>query len=422
MLDSSIFDLHISHPGRAGGQCSGCVTVHLSGRKCWPPQCERSFAPSSCPSCMIQIHQYLLWTLFILAGHPIGFSHLHCGFVKSLLHQLQTMGTQMIKDDGWELIADDTCPIFVQPTAKAMPLPRPQHAVQQRFPALRSVHDIPSTGGSNSIRAGPQLTVAGLSGAAPQQVPVFAPVRRHLVHHVSHVASPYARVLREDYHPRSLERFSPDDTACVSPLAPAHPEGTALCPSTANALPCPPLKKEGIPKSSTTRVRTSKAIQLTRSKLTSGNPFLLDKFEQLLGIFGESSDVYKSLASSPYAAEHRKRLLNSYAATTVLRYLQAVQKFVIVAQRLDLDIHNWSEAQLADVLTVMQLSKSCDTDKDVPSGNFTIKALRWWHKVAGVQNLQICFSPLVDSFLKTKLSKDKREAPPLPLWILHLRL
>ena len=63
---------------------------------------------------------------------------------------------------------------------------------------------------------------------------------------------------------------------------------------------------------------------------------------------------------------------------------------------------------------MMQLSKSCDTDKDVTSGNFTIKALRWWHKVAGVQNLQVCFSPLVDSFLKTKLSKDKREAPPLP--------
>ena len=32
--------------------------------------------------------------------------------------------------------------------------------------------------------------------------------------------------------------------------------------------------------------------------------------------------------------------------------------------------------------------------------------------------MQICFSPLVDSFLKTKLTKDRREAPPLPLWVL----
>ena len=81
-------------------------------------------------------------------------------------------------------------------------------------------------------------------------------------------------------------------------------------------------------------------------------------------------------------------------------------------------MHTLSESQLADVLTVMRLSKSCETDRDVCSGNFTIKALRWWHKIAGVSHLMICFSPLVDSFLKTKLSKDRREAPPLPLWLI----
>ena len=39
-------------------------------------------------------------------------------------------------------------------------------------------------------------------------------------------------------------------------------------------------------------------------------------------------------------------------------------------------------------------------------------------KLLASQSFQICFSPLVDSFLKTKLSKDRREAPPLPLWVL----
>ena len=89
-----------------------------------------------------------------------------------------------------------------------------------------------------------------------------------------------------------------------------------------------------------------------------------------------------------------------------------------VATQLSIDIHSMSESQLADALTVMQQSRSCDTDQDVSSGNFTIKALRWWQKIAGVTHFHICFSPLVDSFLKTKLSKDKREAPPLPLWLL----
>ena len=63
---------------------------------------------------------------------------------------------------------------------------------------------------------------------------------------------------------------------------------------------------------------------------------------------------------------------------------------------------------------VMRLSRSCEIDRDTCSGNFTIKALRWWQKIAGVSHLSICFSSLVDSFLKTKLSKDRREAPLLP--------
>ena len=52
------------------------------------------------------------------------------------------------------------------------------------------------------------------------------------------------------------------------------------------------------------------------------------------------------------------------------------------------------------------------------SGNFTLKALRWFRKIAGVACLEIVFSPLADSFLKVRLTTDKREAPPLPLWIL----
>ena len=324
----------------------------------------------------------------------------------------------MTTDDGWDLIADDLFSDFVQPSAKACPLPRPQHVVQPRLQAPFRMNATPMTGMSASSRSGPRLTVAGLSAATPQGVPAFSPVRRDLLHHVSRVESPYVRVPRDEYYPKSLERVSQAESVADDTAPHGCFGGTALCPSTENALPCPQLKKDGIPKVPKPSVRTSTAMQLTRSKMTSENTFILDRFAALLEIFGQSSDVYRALAASPYAADHRKRLLNNYAATTVLRYLQAVQKFITVAQQLGLDIHNWSEAQLADVLTVMQLSKSCDTDKDVTSGNFTIKALRWWHKVAGVQNLQVCFSPLVDSFLKTKLSKDKREAPPLPLWVL----
>ena len=328
------------------------------------------------------------------------------------------METQTTIDDGWDLITDDFFSGFVQPSAKACPLPRPQPVVQPRLQAPFRLNATQLTGTPAPSRSGPCLTVARISAATPKGVPAFAPVRRDLLHHVSRMETPYTRVHRDDYYPKSLVRVS--QTGSTGDSAAPHDilGGTALCPSTLQALPCPPLKKDGIPKVPKPIVRTSTAMQLTRSKVTSENNFIVDRFAALLEVFGQSSDVYRALSASPYAADHRKRLLNNFAATTVLRYLQAVQKFVTVAQQLGLDIHDWSEAQLADVLTVMKLSKSCDTDKDVTSGNFTIKALRWWHKVAGVKNLHVCFSPLVDSFLKTKLSKDKREAPPLPLWIL----
>ena len=55
-------------------------------------------------------------------------------------------------------------------------------------------------------------------------------------------------------------------------------------------------------------VRPSTTIQLTRSKLTSDNHFLVAQFAELLALFGNSSEVHRSLVSSPFADDHRKRL------------------------------------------------------------------------------------------------------------------
>lgn len=64
------------------------------------------------------------------------------------------------------------------------------------------------------------------------------------------------------------------------------------------------------------------------------------------------------------------------------------------------------------------MSHARSSSPDSMSGNFTLKALRWFKKIAGVPSLNIVFSPLADSFLKVRLTSDKKEAPPLPLWIL----
>ena len=319
-------------------------------------------------------------------------------------------------EDGWDLICDSTPVQLMQPTPKTCPLPRPEFSVQPRLQARWQVSQVPIIGVPRTTQLGPRLTVAGLSDSEPQAAPAYQPIRSTLSHHVSCVGSPDLRTNRTEYHPDSLTmRAQP--SMLSEPLEPKMVV-PALCPSTEKALPRPPVNKGRTAVAQPQLVRSSTSIQLTRSKLASDNAFLVELFTTLLQLFGNSSSVYTSLNSSPYADEHRKRLLNNYAATTSFRYLQAVQKFARVTAQLGLDMHTLSESQLADVLTVMRLSKSCETDRDVCSGNFTIKALRWWHKIAGVSHLMICFSPLVDSFLKTKLSKDRREAPPLPLWVI----
>ena len=140
--------------------------------------------------------------------------------------------------------------------------------------------------------------------------------------------------------------------------------------------------------------KATSALALVRQKRTSDNQQLLAQFERLLQTFGHSSDVFIALSASQHAEDHRRRLLDRYAATTVFRYFQAIHKFIGVAASLDISLPQISEVQFADILAVMRLSKSCMTDRDVCSGNFTIKAMRWWKRIAGVSSLQICFSPL----------------------------
>ena len=75
-----------------------------------------------------------------------------------------------------------------------------------------------------------------------------------------------------------------------------------------------------------------------------------------------------------------------------------------------------SDIGLADVLHTMSLARSSSGSGG--SSIATIKALRWLHKVADVPSLNAVNSSLVSSFLTRKIPKDRKQAPPLPLWIL----
>ena len=75
-----------------------------------------------------------------------------------------------------------------------------------------------------------------------------------------------------------------------------------------------------------------------------------------------------------------------------------------------------TEIQLADILVTMSLGRSSTGSGG--SCASTIKALRWLHRVAGVSILQVVYPAMINSFLIQKIPRDRKEAPPLPLWIL----
>ena len=157
-------------------------------------------------------------------------------------------------------------------------------------------------------------------------------------------------------------------------------------------------------------------MHLTRLRHPSDSPIITGKFDALLHEFGPLSDVYQALQQSQFADAHRDRLLNAFGASTVFRYLQSVQQFSNTLKKLGFTLTDLTVTQLVDCLAVMSHSRA--SSSDAISGNFTLKALRWFRKIAGVSCLEIVFSPLADSFLKVRLTTDKKEAPPLPLWIL----
>ena len=114
----------------------------------------------------------------------------------------------MIRDDSWDLIPDIPSNQLLQPTPKSCPLRRPEFDFRPRLPAVMHVSARPPICDTRFQPSGPRLTLAGISSAVPTVVPGYEPIRSGLSHHVSHVACPYERVTRTEYHPASLQMRS----------------------------------------------------------------------------------------------------------------------------------------------------------------------------------------------------------------------
>ena len=80
---------------------------------------------------------------------------------------------------------------------------------------------------------------------------------------------------------------------------------------------------------------------------------------------------------------------------------------------LGLVLSSLTEGQMADALVTISLGKSTDC---TAGSQITIKAVRWIATHAGVQALRVSWSPLVESFLKSRIPKELKESLPFSLF------
>ena len=132
-------------------------------------------------------------------------------------------------------------------------------------------------------------------------------------------------------------------------------------------------------------------------------------------LYATFSPLLEQIQSSSFYQQHSQRLVDNYAASTLIKYLMALQTFYQLAVDMRLDLSNLSELQLADILVAGKLSKH-STDAGA-SHSMLIKAIRWGFKQLQLDCFSVAFGPLISSF-QSKIPHDRKESLPFSLYIM----
>ena len=158
-------------------------------------------------------------------------------------------------------------------------------------------------------------------------------------------------------------------------------------------------------------------MEAIRKHSAANSQVALALMSQLLAFLGSESSLFQSLENATHFAQHVRRILAGFAATTVIRYITTFNSFSKACEDLEVDILELSETQAADVLVTLALQR--EEDPAVGSSAVTcIKAVRWVHKHAQCSIFAIFYGELLSSFVRSKLPRDRRESVPLPLFAL----
>ena len=216
--------------------------------------------------------------------------------------------------------------------------------------------------------------------------------------------------------PTSLMQDQPIPSPSISAGLATPKSQNAVAPPTPTFQVGPTKHSQPEPQKPKPRTKSRRA-DLLRVRQPSSNPVLVQMFVvSLLSMLGEASQVFLDLHSSPHFEEHAGRLLDKFAASTVLKYCPTSMRFFTLLSSLGYLMETLTVADLADILLTSSLSRS--SDPGASGGRALIKALRWLSKIATVDFLQtLMYHQVINAFVVAKQVRDQQETAPFSLWV-----
>ena len=303
--------------------------------------------------------------------------------------------------DGWQVI---------HPTPKALPLP--SNLTKVASPRIRApfqVADLLSASSSVSRPVLPKASPVQHSSGLPRPLPAESHIGSLQYPNVSHHSEVSLGLPAPEFSqpiPRSFIRTDPENDQSPEPIWQGNPiPGTKSRKQSAPKMP-PPVGS----------AQSRDASHLTRIRIASQSPVVWKLWIQFSEALKDYSDVLTQIYSSAFPDEHAARLLNQFAATTLVRYMTCILQFIQLCRDMQVDLQSLTEATLADLLVCGSLARRADGSG--PKCSASIKALRWACKVLGVQAFKFAYGSLISSFEKQKIPADRRESLPFPLYII----
>ena len=283
-----------------------------------------------------------------------------------------------------DLPSDDTA--LLRPSSKPKPSPKPA-------PKYRFSLGVPR---ANWVGHSHQPQLKGLAPPAP-------PDRMHASGVPPVVKSGLPAPQISVKTPRSLQPISTvvTEQPCFLQSRSSKSSGGISMPEPDLSFPGPPKQRGMDP--------------LVRCKQASQSPVVQQLWKSLLSRLMMYSTLLQEIYKSPNAEIHVARLFDTFAASTIVKYLNALGHFLQICVDMRADLEVLSEIQLADILLACRLSRS--TIQGMSHVNMVIKALRWAHRTLQLECLSIALGSMITSFSKTATG-DRRESLPFSLFSL----